>query len=233
MFQCPCQGRISTLKTSSCPWHWVPGRSKFETGQLFHHYMGEILLNVMLTCNQPTNPKNCIHEISLCLYCKHGYFHLGKISQNCWQDLSQRSNFHNTTPISLARSFEFIFTLGNFHENITKNAKITAIQIFQLRVLYLRPPGFETRISDGNQSHQLVLLLWNHIQKINISKSRCIVLWQAYLGHQLMILMPWNHKKSLIQQSMPITSVLRSWPMQIVKSSLYVMIELLKMTDVS
>ena len=58
MFQCPCQGRISTLKTPSCPWHWVPGRSKFETGQLFHHYMAEILLNVMLTCNQPTNPKN-------------------------------------------------------------------------------------------------------------------------------------------------------------------------------
>ena len=36
-----------------------------------------------------------------------------------------------------------------------------------------------------------------------------------------------------IPQSMPITSVRRSWPMQIVKGSLYVMIELLKMTDVS
>ena len=34
-------------------------------------------------------------------------------------------------------------------------------------------------------------------------------------------------------QSMPITSVRRSWPMQIVKDSLYVMIERLKMTDVS
>ena len=34
-------------------------------------------------------------------------------------------------------------------------------------------------------------------------------------------------------QSMPITSVRRSWPMQIVKGSLYVMIELLKMTEVS
>ena len=34
-------------------------------------------------------------------------------------------------------------------------------------------------------------------------------------------------------QSVPITSVRRSWPMQIVKGSLYVMIELLKMTDVS
>ena len=34
-------------------------------------------------------------------------------------------------------------------------------------------------------------------------------------------------------QSMPITSVRRSWPMQIVKGSLYAMIELLKMTDVS
>ena len=33
--------------------------------------------------------------------------------------------------------------------------------------------------------------------------------------------------------SMPITSVRRSWPMQIVKGSLYVMIELLKLTDVS
>ena len=34
-------------------------------------------------------------------------------------------------------------------------------------------------------------------------------------------------------QSMPITSVCRSWPTQIVKGSLYAMIELLKMTDVS
>ena len=33
--------------------------------------------------------------------------------------------------------------------------------------------------------------------------------------------------------SMPVTSVRRSWPMQIVKSSLYVIIELLRMTDVS
>ena len=32
---------------------------------------------------------------------------------------------------------------------------------------------------------------------------------------------------------MPITSVRQSWPMQIVKGSLYAMIELLKMTDVS
>ena len=31
---------------------------------------------------------------------------------------------------------------------------------------------------------------------------------------------------------MPITSFRRSWPMQIVKGSLYVLIELLKMTDV-
>ena len=34
-------------------------------------------------------------------------------------------------------------------------------------------------------------------------------------------------------QSMPITSLRRSLPMQIVKGSLYVMKELLKMTDVS
>ena len=34
-------------------------------------------------------------------------------------------------------------------------------------------------------------------------------------------------------QSMPITSNRRSWPMQIVKGSLNMMIELLKMTDVS
>ena len=28
--RCPCLGRLSTLQTASCPWHWVPGsRSKF------------------------------------------------------------------------------------------------------------------------------------------------------------------------------------------------------------
>ena len=36
-----------------------------------------------------------------------------------------------------------------------------------------------------------------------------------------------------VMQSMPITSVRRSWPMQILKGPLYVMNELLKMTDVS
>ena len=35
------------------------------------------------------------------------------------------------------------------------------------------------------------------------------------------------------KQSMPITMVRRSWPMQIVKGSLYVKMEILKMTDVS
>ena len=27
--RCPCRGRLGTLKTPSCPWRWVPGRSKF------------------------------------------------------------------------------------------------------------------------------------------------------------------------------------------------------------
>ena len=28
--RCPCRGRLSRLKTPSCPWHWVPSsRSKF------------------------------------------------------------------------------------------------------------------------------------------------------------------------------------------------------------
>ena len=42
-----------------------------------------------------------------------------------------------------------------------------------------------------------------------------------------------NLDEEKLWQSMPITSVHRSWPMQIVKDSLYVMIELLKLTDVS
>ena len=40
-------------------------------------------------------------------------------------------------------------------------------------------------------------------------------------------------QQAYIIWSMPITSVRRSWPMQILKGSLYVMKELLKMTDVS
>ena len=43
----------------------------------------------------------------------------------------------------------------------------------------------------------------------------------------------WATDRVECHQSIPITSVRWSWPMQIVKGSLYVMIELLKMADVS
>ena len=55
-----CRDRLGTLKTPICPWRWVPGsRQNLETRQLSRHYIAEILLNVALNHNQPTNqPSN-------------------------------------------------------------------------------------------------------------------------------------------------------------------------------
>ena len=60
------------------------------------------------------------------IYCNRGSFRCGKISQKCCQNLSCWDNFHNTSHISLIKSYGFSFLGGNFREgNIVKNAKIT------------------------------------------------------------------------------------------------------------
>ena len=59
-------------------------------------------------------------------YCKHVYFHWGKISQKCWQDF-MRGNFHSTTPISFIKAYGFLFLPGgNFCED--KSAKNPRLQ---------------------------------------------------------------------------------------------------------
>ena len=61
--RCSCRGRLGTLKTTSCPWHWVPGsRSKVGTGQLYRHCIAVISLYVTLNLNQPTNQPNAPHN---------------------------------------------------------------------------------------------------------------------------------------------------------------------------
>ena len=42
-------------------------------------------------------------------YCKPGYFRSGRISRKCWQDISCRGNFHNTTPISFIKAYMGLF----------------------------------------------------------------------------------------------------------------------------
>ena len=51
--RCPCQGRLGTLKTPSCPWRGCPAAGQnLETGHLSRHYIAEISLNVTLNHNQ-------------------------------------------------------------------------------------------------------------------------------------------------------------------------------------
>ena len=53
------------------------------------------------------------------IYFKRGYFHWGKISRKCWQDLSRGGNFHDISPISFIKSYGFNFPAG---EIFAKNA---------------------------------------------------------------------------------------------------------------
>ena len=51
--RCPCRGRLSMLKTPSCPWRGCPAAGQnLETGHLSRHYIAEISLNVTLNHNQ-------------------------------------------------------------------------------------------------------------------------------------------------------------------------------------
>ena len=51
--RCPCRGRLGTLKTPSCPWHWCPAAGQnLETRHLSRHYIAEISLNVTLNHSQ-------------------------------------------------------------------------------------------------------------------------------------------------------------------------------------
>ena len=59
--RCPCQGRLSTLKTPSCPWRGCPAAGQnLETGHLSRHYIAEISLNVTLNHNQQQQQHNGI-----------------------------------------------------------------------------------------------------------------------------------------------------------------------------
>ena len=51
--RCPCQGRLGTLKTPSCPWRGCPAAGQnLETGHLSRHYIAEISVYVTFNHNQ-------------------------------------------------------------------------------------------------------------------------------------------------------------------------------------
>ena len=56
-------------------------------------------------------------------YCKRGYFHWGKISRKCWQDISCGGNFHDTTHISFIKAYGFYFRVGVIFAKKTKLRK--------------------------------------------------------------------------------------------------------------
>ena len=61
----------------------------------------------------PKNYPDMLENIEVkWLYCKRGYFRWGEISQKGCQDLSRGGNFHDTTPISLIKSYELNFCAG-------------------------------------------------------------------------------------------------------------------------
>ena len=61
----------------------------------------------------PKNYPDMLENIKVkWLYCKRGYFRWGKIMQKGCQDLSRGGNFHDTTPISLIKSYGLNFRAG-------------------------------------------------------------------------------------------------------------------------
>ena len=57
------------------------------------------------------------------LYCKRGYFCLGKISRKCWRDISRGDNFHDNTTISFIKAYGFHFRVGVIFAKMTKAQK--------------------------------------------------------------------------------------------------------------
>ena len=77
----------------------------------------------------PKNYPDMLENIKVkWLYCKCGYFRWGEISQKGCQDLSHGGNFHDTTPISLIKSYELNFCIGGNFCKEGNIAKITPTQ---------------------------------------------------------------------------------------------------------
>ena len=53
-------------------------------------------------------------------YCKRGYFHWGKISRKCSQDISCGGKFHDSAPISFIKAYWFYFRVGVIFAKNTK-----------------------------------------------------------------------------------------------------------------
>ena len=92
--------------------------------------------------------------------------------------------------------------------------------------------NFLKKVSSLGVHHFLRMCIW-----LGDREDAHFQLWNVYylslFDHFTYVALISHAADDTVYQSMPITSVRRSWPMQILKCSLYVMKELLKMTDVS
>ena len=57
-------------------------------------------------------------------YCKRGYFRWGKISRKCWQDISRRGNFEDSTNIYFIKTCGFYFRVRVIFVMKTKAQKM-------------------------------------------------------------------------------------------------------------
>ena len=90
--------------------------------------------------------------------CKLGYFRWGKISRQCWQDLSRWGNFHDCAPISIIKSYGFNFRAGEIfaEKEISRktrklpHAKIPTIKVpIHTRAMQIVTTSCETKfVSD-------------------------------------------------------------------------------------
>ena len=89
-------------------------------------------------------------------YCKRCYFRWGKISRKCWQDFSRGGNFHDSTHISLIKSYGFYFRVGEIFAN-------KAISRKSQKITHTRK--FPTFTVDDLHMCCLINLVFNHMEE--------------------------------------------------------------------
>ena len=84
------------------------------------------------------------------IYCERGYFRWGKISRKWWVHISRGGNFHDASPISFIKAYEFYFCVGViFVKKIKarKTRKLPPHENFHVYSMYLFT--IESKIPSG------------------------------------------------------------------------------------
>ena len=134
---------ISIFKYTTGRYSEQPPEQPAHTSRMFLHGKMDVKIFLMFIVAENTGSVNIQHltlkstTLTHFLYCKCGYFCWGKMSWKCWQNISCGGIFHDSTPISFIKAYNFYFHVGVIFAKKTKAQKLPPCKNFHIYSTYI------------------------------------------------------------------------------------------------